>query len=125
MSLYNRPTTTAFSWWRILSLPLFLYWRGLAADSPLPASAYSPPYSDTSIQLSIHLHEPYVLAYDKKYFLFGTPSPAEGIQCYESKDLIRWKLDGWAWRRSGLHVARGDLHSPQVFQYQGMFCLIY
>ena len=122
MRLLERSSIPICTSCRIFSLALFLYWRGLAADPPvIPQPA--PP--NPSMQSAIHLHEPYILAHDKKYFLFGTTSPAEGIQCYESQDLVRWKLDGWAWRKSGLHVARGDLHSPQVFQYQGMFCLVY
>ena len=126
MNPLMRSSIPIFASCRISSLALLLCWPGLAADSAvIPPPADPPAYSNPSIQSAIHLHEPFILAHARKYFLFGTASPPDGIQCYESTDLLRWKLDGWAWRRSGLHVARGDLHSPQVFQYQGMFCLVY
>ena len=86
-----------------------------------PPGTYLNPIGDPPI----HLQEPYILVQGKKYFLFGTASSAEGFRCYESPDLVHWKLDGWAWRKSGPHVAQGDLHSPQVFVYQGMFCMVY
>ena len=69
--------------------------------------------------------DPFVLGRASKYYLFGTASPAEGFQCYESTDLVDWKLKGWAWHKSGLHVARGDLRAPQVFLCEGMFCFLY
>ncbi len=92
-----------------------------AAKAQAPHGTYLNPLGDPPIRLQ----EPFVLPYSKKYFLFGTASPAEGFQCYESSDLAHWKLDGWAWRNTGLHVIRGELHAPQVLVYQDMFCLIY
>jgi beta-xylosidase len=71
------------------------------------------------------LQDPYILVYSRRYYLFGTVSPSDGFQCYESADLVNWKLDGWAWRRTPMRAAQGELHSPQVVIYQGMFCLIY
>jgi hypothetical protein len=73
----------------------------------------------------IHLQDPFVFGDSKRYFLFGTASPSEGFQCYESTDLLNWKLGGWAWRMSGLRAAKGQLHAPQVFLYQGMYCMVY
>ena len=87
----------------------------------LPAGNYLNPLGDPAI----HLPDPYVLVHKSKYYLFGTTSPSEGFQCYESSDLAHWKLDGWAWRRSAIRAARGELHAPQVVLYQSMFCLIY
>src|SRR5438045_2358030 len=127
MRLHNPTTEATCTSWRIFSLALLLHWHGLAADSPLAVSSGHSSSDPNTLEQSppIHLQEPYILAHAKRYFLFGTASVSEGFQCYESVDLVRWKLEGWAWRRSGLHVARGELHSPQVFQYQGMFCLLY
>ena len=98
----------------------------LAKDPPLtkpptPPGTYLNPIGDPPI----HLQDPFVFLWAKNSFLFGTSSPSEGFQCYESPDLVHWKLNGWAWRKNGMHVARGELHSPQVFAYQGMFCMIY
>jgi len=89
--------------------------------TPAPPGTYLNPIGDPPI----HLQDPFILAYAKKYYLFGTASPSEGFHCYESTDLVHWKFDGWAWRRGGLRVAMGDLHGPEVFLYQGMFCLVY
>jgi hypothetical protein len=105
---------------------IFLCAASLAADPgtnqpTAPPGTYLNPIGDPPI----HLQEPFVLVHAKKYYLFGTASPSEGFQCYESTDLAHWKLDGWAWQKSGLRVARGDLHAPQVFAYQGMFCMVY
>lgn len=92
-----------------------------AAKSPTPPGNFLNPLGDPPL----HLQDPFILVHSKRYYLFGTASPSEGFQCYESADLVNWKLDGWAWRKSGLRVARGDFHAPQVFVCQGMFCLIY
>jgi beta-xylosidase len=91
------------------------------ANPEIPAGNYLNPLGDPVI----HMADPYVLVHKGKYYLFGTASPSEGFQCYESSDLARWKLDGWAWRRSAIRAARGELHAPQVVLYQDMFCLIY
>ena len=100
---------------------------GLLPFRALPAQADAAPLGlhNPIGDPPIHLRDPFVLPYGKKYFLYGTASPSQGFQCYESEDLVKWKLDGWAWRMSGLRVARGELHSPQVFLYQGMFCMVY
>lgn len=92
----------------------------IAESAPAPSDILNPLGEPP-----IHLREPYVFTDAKKYFLFGTVSPAQGFQCYESPDLVHWKLDGWAWRMSGLRVARGELRAPQVFLYQGMYCMVY
>lgn len=100
---------------------------GASGAQSLPPKPQAPPgtYLNPVGAPPIRLQEPFILPYANKYYLFGTAPHREGVQCYESPDLAHWKLDGWAWRRTGLHVARGDLHSPQVFLYQGMFCLVY
>jgi beta-xylosidase len=113
----------------IAFLRLFLFFA-MVTCSKIAISAETPgpvprvllnPLGDPSI----HLQDPFVFVFAKKYYLIGTASPTEGFQCYESSDLVHWKLDGWAWRKTALRVALGELHGPQVFQYQGMFCLIY
>jgi beta-xylosidase len=71
------------------------------------------------------LQDPFIFSDAKKYYLFGGAPGNEGFQCYESPDLIHWSLDGWAWRMSGLRVAKGDLRAPHVFSYRGMFFLVY
>jgi beta-xylosidase len=72
-----------------------------------------------------HLAEPFIFSDRKKYYLVGTVSSTEGFQCYESADLVSWKLDGWAWRVSGMRVARGGFRAPRVFSYQGLYYLVY
>jgi GH43 family beta-xylosidase len=87
----------------------------------IPPDSYVNPLGDPPILLQ----DPYIFVHARKYYLFGTASPTEGFHCYESSDLVNWKFDGWAWRKSAMRAARGELHSPQVFLYQGMFCLVY
>lgn len=98
-----------------------------SAAEPGSAKVQTPPgtFLNPLGDPPIHLQEPFILTHARQYFLFGTVSPAEGFQCYESTDLAHWKLDGWAWRRMGLHVAQGELHSPRAFLYQNTFCLVY
>ena len=109
----------------LLLMVELLCWTGVAADpppkQPTPPGTYLNPLGEPPI----HLQEPCMLTYSKTYFLFGTASPSEGFHCYESPDLVHWKFDGWAWRKKGLNVASGNLHSPRVFLYQGMFCMLY
>jgi beta-xylosidase len=96
--------------------------QDLASTKPHnPPGTYLNPIGDPPI----HLQDPFILIQPKRYFLFGIASSSDGFQCYESSDLAHWKLDGWAWRKSGIHAATGDLHSPNVFAYEGMFCMIY
>jgi len=111
-------------------IPLLLLLQGLFCGSAfstdtrlddIPDGMYLNPLGDPPIRLS----DPYILVHARKYYLFGTVSPSEGFQCYESADLVHWKLDGWAWRRTPMRAAQGDLHAPQVVAYQGMFCLVY
>jgi beta-xylosidase len=107
-------------------LTMGFVWPAWAANSPVakpirPDGTYLNPVGDPPLLLG----DPFVLVHSKKYYLFGTASPSEGFQCYESPDLVHWHLDGWAWRKSAMRVAMGDLHSPQVFEYQGMFCMTY
>lgn len=99
-------------------------WRsGAEANAPgaqavkpieLPAQARPPKLVDS-----------FIFSDRKKYYLIGTASSSEGFQCYESTDLVNWKIDGWAWRVSGLRVARGGLRAPRVFLYQGLYYLVY
>jgi beta-xylosidase len=91
-----------------------------AGKSTTQPGSYLNPIGDPPI----HLQDPFILVQAKKYYLFGA-SPNEGIQCYESPDLVHWNLHGWAWRKTGIRVARGDFRAPQVFSYQGMFCMVY
>ena len=109
-----------------VSAALILCVRTIATElaitkSPTPPGHFLNPLGDPPLRLE----DPFVMVQSKKYYLFGTASPSEGFQCYESADLVNWKLDGWAWRKTPLHVAKGELHSPQAFPYQGMFCLVY
>ena len=113
-------TATALLMLFTFCLPAFV--QNINAASPdIPRGTYLNPLGDPPI----HLQDPYILVYSRRYYLFGTVSPSEGFQCYESADLVNWKLDGWAWRRTPMRAARGELHSPQVVLYRGMFCLIY
>lgn len=106
--------------WILLALAAYAA-EPVSPKPQYPAGTYLNPAGDPPL----HLAEPFIVPYAKKYFLFGTASPSEGFQCYESSDLAHWNLDGWAWRKVGLHVALGDLHSPQVFVYQNTFILVY
>ena len=74
---------------------------------------------------SVHPSDPFIFSDRKKYYLIGTASSSEGFQCYESTDLVSWKMDGWAWRLSGHRVAHGGLRCPRVFFYQGLYYLVY
>jgi beta-xylosidase len=94
---------------------------GAPPAQPEPLLNLTNPIGDPVI----HLQDPFILPAGKAYYLFGVGPSSEGIQCYESPDLLHWKLHGWAWRASGLRVARRDLRSPWVFAYNGMFCLVY
>src|SRR5581483_2126045 len=109
-----------------LSVAALLLHAGAAFQGALAQAAAQPSHILNPLgDPPIHLQDPFIYADAKRYFLFGTASPAQGFQCYESSDLVNWKTDGWAWKISGLRVARGELHAPQVFTYQGMYCLVY
>ncbi len=91
------------------------------APGPQVVRAVVPPAEAIPPQLG----DPFIFSDRKKYYLFGTASSSEGFQCYESTDLLNWKMDGWAWRVSGLRVARGGLRAPRAFLYQGLYYLVY
>jgi beta-xylosidase len=67
--------------------------------------------------------DPFVISDSNKYFLFGAAN--DGFECYESADLVSWKHNGLAWRKSAMRVAKGDFRAPHVFAYRGLFYLVY
>jgi beta-xylosidase len=115
-----KPTALQLAVTAVLLLTGAVVQRGFAEAAAQPAHILNP-LGDPPI----HLGDPFIFTDAKRYFLFGIASSSQGFQCYESFDLVNWKPDGWAWKISGLRAAKGELHAPQVFTYQGMYCLVY
>ena len=56
----------------------------------------------------INIRDPYVLVHDGAYYLYGTRSetcwgPAEGFDCYISRDMENWTGPVEIFKRPGLH----------------------
>jgi len=98
--------------------------RALAAALfclPVMAGTYTNPVGDSSVVMG----DPFALRYEGKYYLFGTTSPSEGFECYQSTDLVHWTKSGWALRKTATSWADDLFWAPEVRFYQGKFYMTY
>jgi len=77
----------------------------------------------------INIRDPYVLVHDKKYYLYGTRSatcwgPADGFDCYVSKDLENWEGPIEIFKKPDGFFASQSYWAPECYAYQGAFYLI-
>lgn len=100
-------------------------WLGVCRSSAQANAPSLRPVTLHAEATSTNPRDPFIFSDRKKYYLIGTALSGEGFQCYESTDLVGWKMDGWAWRVSGLRVAHRGLRAPRVFLYQGLYYLAY
>ncbi|TWU37425.1 glycoside hydrolase family 43 protein [Novipirellula artificiosorum] len=83
--------------------------------------SYVNPVGNTPI----HMGDPFAFWHDGKYYLIGTTAPGEGFHCYESKDLMHWRLKGWALRKTEDCWATDAFWAPEVKFYRGKFYMTY
>ncbi len=79
-----------------------------------------------SLLSEIRIRDPFVVAHENTYYLYGTIGEDRGersLYTYESQDLVHWdnkctiftlSEDGWA---------KGELWAPEVHRYNGKFYL--
>lgn len=78
---------------------------------------------------AINIRDPYVLAHEGKYYLYGTRSatawgPASGFDCYVSGDLKRWEGPYEIFHNDGGFWADRCYWAPECYAYGGAFYLI-
>jgi len=76
----------------------------------------------------INIRDPYVLEYDKKYYLYGTRGPttwglADGFDCYISSDLENWDGPVEIFHNNGDFWADRNYWAPECHHYKGEFYL--
>src|SRR5262249_18573437 len=81
--------------------------------APEPAPAYQNPIT---LPNSYELPDPCVIRHQGKYYLYGTKVTANGINCWESADLVNWTHRGAVTPSTPQHQS-----APDVFYYNGTF----
>ena len=81
----------------------------MAGEPGTRASTYTNPVGNAPI----HMGDPFVLQHDGKYYLFGTTSPNDGFQYWESTDLMQWNLKGYAYKERTHHGANRTSGLPR------------
>jgi len=76
----------------------------------------------------INIRDPYILAYKKKYYLYGTRGPttwglADGFDCYISSDLENWDGPIEIFHNNGDFWADRNYWAPECHHYKGEFYL--
>ncbi len=76
----------------------------------------------------IHLRDPFVLAFDGVYYLYGTRRgettkkiPWQGLDVYTSVDLVNWSEPHECFTRPADFWADRDFFAPEVYRYGGAF----
>ncbi len=102
----------------------FLLFATICSSSAM-AQTTQPTYVNPVGDTPIHMGDPFALFHEGKYYLFGTTYTSAGFQCYTSTDLMHWKLNGWAWRKTPDCWAQGLFWAPEVKFYRGKFYMTY
>ena len=76
----------------------------------------------------INIRDPYILEYEKKYYLYGTRGPttwslADGFDCYVSSDLEDWEGPVEIFHNSGDFWADRNYWAPECYFHRGAFYL--
>ena len=74
----------------------------------------------------INIRDPFVLAHDGKYYLYGTRGPtcwgkADGFDVYVSADLREWEGPKVCFHNDGSFWADRNYWAPEVHPYHGAF----
>jgi beta-xylosidase len=87
-----------------------------ASRVPVGTATYTNPIWDRDFP------DPFILAWDGKYYAYATETRVKGFQVMESTDLIHWKHLGVA-----LEVPWSRVHywAPEVVAYRGKFYMTY
>jgi beta-xylosidase len=74
-----------------------------------------------------NIGDPFVLKYNKKYYLYATSMPERGFKVWESLNLVEWELKGIALdSKSELNKwGIGDFWAPEVIYYEEKFYMVY
>ena len=68
--------------------------------------------------------DPFILAYNNKYYLFFT-SLEDGFICYSSSDLKEWKSEGYALKRGEGVMGDKWFWAPEIIYYKDTFYMVY
>ncbi len=74
----------------------------------------------------IHIRDPYILTYENKYYLFGTPGQyswngARGFYCSVSSDLENWSEPAICFDPPKGFWSTENFWAPEVHEYKGKF----
>lgn len=79
--------------------------------------------------LAVNIRDPYVLAHDGRYYLYGTRSatawgPADGFDCYVGSDLEHWDGPFEVFHNDGSFWANRCYWAPECYFHEGAFYLV-
>lgn len=77
----------------------------------------------------LNIRDPFILTHEGHYYLYGTRSatcwgPADGFDCYVSKDLEEWEGPKEIFRKPEGFFADREYWAPECIFYNGKFYLI-
>lgn len=77
----------------------------------------------------VNIRDPYILAHDKKYYLYGTRSKtcwgkADGFDCYISEDLKSWEGPIEIFKKTEEFFADESYWAPECYFYKDEFYLV-
>jgi Predicted beta-xylosidase len=74
-----------------------------------------------------NIGDPFVLKYNRHYYLYATSLPGSGFYVWESANLVEWQLKGVALDKTepGNEWGMADFWAPEVIFYHGQFYMTY
>lgn len=88
-----------------------------ALQTPAPVATYTNP-------LPVRVADPFVIFHDGIYYLSGTSSD-NGFKMWTSRDLVHWRLRGYAYRRTAKSWGRTFFWAPAMLEHNGKFYFYY
>lgn len=79
----------------------------------------------TLIQLPFPVADPYLLAADGRYYLYGTSEDGETFACRSSEDLRTWREEGAVYRRPQNGWCVDCFWAPECYHFDGKYYLFY
>lgn len=71
--------------------------------------------------------DPFILAWEGKYYLYSTNAASTGFKVYESNDLSKWTDKGYCLKKGEANspAGSGGFWAPEVYSLDGQFYMFY
>src|SRR5690348_571481 len=72
--------------------------------------------------LDVLIADPFIYREGDTYYLYGTAAD-DGLYVWTSHDLVNWRRNGYALKRTQSSWARRNFWAPELFKYRGKYYL--